>query len=308
MKTPVAFANRLSEATVRKHYHPIRDVDWSAEIDLDHFYVCERFISIHGTETYERMSPAERRLLSLYESVSKFSTGIWLENVLMYGFLDHLYSMDYADPDCRYMLHEVADEANHSIMFHQYVRHAGLGYVPVSPVARWVGELFRRRVARLNPYLFMIGVLAGEEPPDYFSRGIAGDEAVHPLARRISEIHAFEEGRHIAYAKEFLKRHFAEAPAWRRVHARIFAPLTVQIIVGQFFYPRWPVGMQAAPDHLRFAPETRVAIDAARRRQWRARNPMVRDSVRRLTTFLEEIGAISPRSRWIWRNLGLIET
>jgi hypothetical protein len=126
MRTSPEFADKLSQATVAKHYHPIADVDWSAPFDLERFYLPEHVLSIHGTDTYARLTPEERKLLSLHEAVSYYSAGIWLENMLMYGFVVHLYDMDYADPDVRYMLHELGDETNHSIMFHEFIRRAGL--------------------------------------------------------------------------------------------------------------------------------------------------------------------------------------
>ena len=38
MRTSAAFADRLSRATVQKHFHPIEDVDWSVPIDIESDY------------------------------------------------------------------------------------------------------------------------------------------------------------------------------------------------------------------------------------------------------------------------------
>jgi hypothetical protein len=307
MRTSPEFADRLSLATVQKHYHPIEDVDWSHPFDLERFYLPERTLTIYGTEAYDRLTLEERKLLSLHEMVSYFSTGIWLENMLMYGFLYHLYAMDYADPDVRYMLHEVGDEANHSIMFHEFVRRAGLGYAPVTPFARFMGRLASRQLPQINPYLFFIGILIGEEPPDYFARAARQDLTLHPISRRIMEVHSIEEGRHIAYAREYLTRHFRGASAFRRLHARVMAPLAVLHILDEFYKPRWTTGYDAAPAHLRFKPETKALID-----EWRpAPNPhrraLRRESLRRVIGFLEEIGAVTGVSRWEWRRMGLVD-
>jgi len=121
------------------------------------------------------------------------------------------------------------------------------------------------------------------------------------------EIHSIEEGRHIAYAREYLSRHFAEAGLLRRVHARLLAPFAVIQILDEFYRPRWTKGYDAAPAHLRFLPEVKAAIDAARRRRNPQRLELRRESLRRVVSFLEEIGAITPASRREWRWLGLVE-
>jgi hypothetical protein len=309
MKTSPAFADKLSKATVEKHYHPIEDVDWSQPIDLDaeHTYLPERFISLAGSDLYASMTPRERRLLSLHESVSYFSTGIWLENMLMYGFLYKLYAMDYAEPNVRYMLHEVAEEANHSIMFHEFVRKVGVGYAPARWFSRVLGRIGSRQIPAVNPYLFFMAILAGEEPPDHFARAAREDERVHPLVRRITMIHTIEEARHIAYAREFLHERFAGAPRWQQAHARLIAPIAVRNVVGEFFTPRWPVGYGDAPEHLRFSPRMKAAIDDARRRGSPERRRLLRESVERVVGFFEEIGAITDGSRGHWRRWGLVE-
>ena len=307
MKTTPEFADRLSQATVTKHYHPIADVDWSVPFDLERFYLPERILSIHGTDTYARLTLEERKLLSLHEAVSYYSAGIWLENMLMYGFVVHLYDMDYADPDVRYMLHELGDETNHSIMFHEFIRRAGLGFAPPRRLSHVFMRMAHRQMARLNPYLFFIGILIGEESPDYVARATRQDESVHPVARRIMEIHSIEEGRHIAYAREYLARHFRGAGALSKWHARLITPVAVIQILDEFYRPRWTKGYDAAPAHLRFRPEVKAAISAARRGRNPARSALRRESLKRLVSFLEEIDVITPGVRREWRWLGLLE-
>ncbi len=307
MKTSPEFADKLSQATVAKYYHPIHDIDWSPPFDLERFYLPERVLSIHGTDTYERLTIEERRLLSLHELVSYYSAGIWLENMLMYGFVVHLYEMDFSDPDVRYMLHELGDEANHSIMFHEFIRRAGLGYAPMRPVSHLLMRMAHRQMARLNPFLFFIGILIGEESPDFVARATRQDENVHPIVRRIMEVHSIEEGRHIAYAREYLTRHFESAGALRKWHARLATPIGVIQILDEFYRPRWTKGYDAGAPHLKFRPEVRAAITAARGKRNPARAALRRESLKRLVVFLEEIGAITPSTRREWRWLGLVE-
>jgi hypothetical protein len=78
-------------------------------------------------------------------------------------------------------------------------------------------------------------------------------------------------------------------------------------ILNEFYVPRWPAGYDKAPGELRFKPETKASIDAARRGRNPQRTAFRRETLGRLVTFLEEIGAIDARARRRWRRFGLVE-
>ncbi|MFQ5459041.1 MAG: diiron oxygenase, partial [Myxococcota bacterium] len=177
--------------------------------------------------------------------------------------------------------------------------------------ARWhsriLGRMGRSQIPAINPYLFFMGILAGEEPPDHFARAARDDAQVHPIVRRITSIHSIEEARHIAYAREFLEQQFRDAPRWQQAHARFNAPISVRVIVGEFFTPRWPSGTDQAPVGLRFPAEMKRAIDLARRQKNPVKQAVMRDSVKRVVGFFREIGAITERDWKHWRRWGLVE-
>ena len=75
------------------------------------------------------------------------------------------------------------------------------------------------------PELFFVFVLGGEDPIDHAQRlALAERDDLHPLVRRMSQIHITEEARHLCFARSFLREHVPEltprkraaAGAWRR--------------------------------------------------------------------------------------------
>ena len=157
----------------------------------------EHDLSLYGTPIYEALSHEDKIRLSLHEAASAMATGIWFENILKHKFLDYLYAGDPHDPNFRFMLHEVADECHHSMMFGEFVRRSGAPYYPVRWWAKWAGKLMKETMPKATVF---IGILAAEELMDYFNRSAMTSPEVHPTVRRISQIHVIEEARHISYA------------------------------------------------------------------------------------------------------------
>ena len=82
----------------------------------------------------------------------------------------------------------------------------------------------------------------------------------------------------------------------------------MRVIVGEFFTPRWPTGYDQAPDHLKFSPAMKKAIDQMRRKKNPVKQKLFRSSVQRVVEFFEQIGVIDERTRRHWRYWGLVES
>src|SRR5207237_1161283 len=96
----------------------------------------------------------------------------------------------------RYAYHAGIEEAQHSLMFQEFVNRSGTGVRGMSAFIRFLS----RRViilARFFPSLFFIFVLGGEDPIDHVQRKALRDEGMHPLVQRIMRIHVTEEPRRL---------------------------------------------------------------------------------------------------------------
>ena len=126
----------------------------------------------------------------------------------------------------RYLYHELIEEAQHSLMFQEFVNRTGLDVDGLPAFAR----LFARglpRLARRFPELFFMFVLGGEDPIDHVQRSELhrGARWAHPLVRRISQIHVIEEARHLSFARAYLRRNVPKLGPVRRHLLRLRTPL-----------------------------------------------------------------------------------
>ncbi|HTU61343.1 MAG TPA: diiron oxygenase, partial [Polyangiales bacterium] len=77
------------------------------------------------------------------------------------------------------------------------------------------------------PELFFIAVLGGEIFIDRQNRDeLRRPKAeVHPLIRRILQIHVTEEARHVCFAEQYLKKHLPQLSATKRATLKLLAPI-----------------------------------------------------------------------------------
>lgn len=282
---------RLSEASVKKSFDPIKDINWEEPFDLERLYLPERDISLYGTPIYEALTREERVRLSLHEAAGAMATGIWFENILKHKFLDYLYNRDPHDPKFRYVLHEVADECHHSIMFGEFIRRSGAPFYPVAWWAAWAGALMKEAVPK--PSVF-VGILAAEAILDYFNRSAMNSPEVHPTVRRISQIHVIEEARHISFARDYLVRELPRLSPFRRIRATVMAPVITGVIVSQI------VSSQIYADLGLPGEARRQAFESRHRRS------VLRQAGTKLTALLGELELVTPSTLPLWRATRLV--
>ena len=87
-------------------------------------------------------------------------------------------------------------------MFEEFVNRSGFEIPGLNRVER-TGANMVVRMARNFPELFFVFVLAGEDPIDHAQRQTLHRNRadIHPLLRRIMQIHVTEEARHLSFAR-----------------------------------------------------------------------------------------------------------
>jgi hypothetical protein len=129
-------------------------------------------------------------------------------------------------PEFRYVMHEVVEEARHSQMFQHLIDRIGEDPVPVTAPERWFDD---RIVAtsRYFPELFFLAVLGGEIFIDRQNRDeLRRPKAeVHPLIRRVLQIHVTEEARHVCFAETYLREHLPRIGARKRAALKALTPI-----------------------------------------------------------------------------------
>lgn len=235
-KTPPLFAERTTQ--LARHSTPYRDpvarVNWD-RLSHDSFWLPEQALSLHGVAEYEALPLATRQTLSHYEFAHFLNAGVWLESL----FLQRLaHAALHGSRGTRiYHLHELREEAGHSLMFLEFFERAGLNEALFQERHdRFLGFLGRR--LPFESTLFWCAILLGEEIPDRLNRYIRlNAQGVCPVAVELSVLHSTDEARHIAYGREVVRE---RVKATSRTTRRLLSwalPTLLERFVSAFYYP-----------------------------------------------------------------------
>ena len=139
-------ARRLSHQSVVKHFDAYADVAWdSPEFAIDPADPrWELFPDspLGGTDWYQALPQELRARIGLHGIVANMKAGLQFESILKRGLLEYAFKLPDGAPEFRYAYHEVIEEAQHSLMFQEFVNRSGLE----APGLTWDMKLGARRV------------------------------------------------------------------------------------------------------------------------------------------------------------------
>jgi hypothetical protein len=291
---------RLSHQSVVKHFDAYADIPWddpAFRIDPeDPRWELPADDVLGATAWYRSQPQGVRARIGLHMMATFMKIGLQFEGVLKRGLLEFALRLPNGSPEFRYAYHEIIEEAQHSLMFQEFVNRSGFDI----PGLVWWQKLGSRQVIRFGrtfPELFFVFVLGGEDPIDHVQRSLlrSGRE-IHPLLRRIMQIHVTEEARHLCFARHYLKQHAGRlGPARRYVLSR-----------------RTPV-ILALMAQMMMRPSSQIvrtyAIPGAVIREAYTRNPVHRartiDALHKVRELCTDLGIVTPASTRLWKLLGI---
>ena len=290
---------RLSHASVVKHFDAYADVDWDApemridpadprwELDDD---------ALVRTAWYQAQPPEVRSAIGLAMIASFMKLGLQFESVLKRGLLEFAWKLPNGAPEFRYVYHEVIEEAQHSLMFQEFVNRTGLD---IKGLAWWqrIGARQVIRFARTFPELFFVFVLGGEDPIDHVQRTLLrSGRPVQPVLKRIMQIHVTEEARHLCFARHYLKRNAPKMGGVRRFLMSRRAPFILAIMAQLMMRPSGQIiRTYGIPDE--------VIREAYTNNPEHRRKTL--EALHKVRELLVEIGVVTPSSQRLWRWLGI---
>lgn len=215
---------------------PLAKIDWSA-LDCAQYWLPQEAISLAGVPAFGAFDEQVRMRLSQYEFINFIDAGIWLEGLFMTRIAAAARHTRADLTSLKYRLHELREEAGHSLMFVQVMEKSGLPLAAPAPRPR-LGNLFGR-YAPMESTPFWLAILLGEDIPDRLNRYIRRHaQGVCPAIVQVSTAHLIDEARHIAYARELLEGRIARMPTWRRqVLAWLLRPLLDEFLT-LFYFPQ----------------------------------------------------------------------
>jgi hypothetical protein len=292
-----ALVRRLNVQSVRKHFDAYEDVPWDEHpIDpADPRWELSPTDPLGATEWYRSLPQETRARIGLHSIAAKMQVGYFFEGVLKRGLLEHAQTLPAGSPELRYAYHEVIEEAQHSLMFQEFVGRAGHGSVPKLPFEARVGSEIVVKLGRWFPELFFIFVLGGEDPIDHLQRETLrerGERELHPLLERIMRIHVTEEARHLSFARNWLKQ---RVPGLGRVRKTVLAVGT-PLILGEM------AGLMMRPSKALIR-EYEIPADVVR--QAYDDNPEWQESaavaLRKVRNLCRDLDLVTPITQPIWK-------
>ena len=292
---------RLSHQSVVKHFDAYADVAWdSPEFRIDSEdprWELGADDALGRTAWYRAQPPAVRARLGLHMIASFMKIGLQFESVLKRGLLDYAADLPNGAPEFRYVYHEVIEEAQHSLMFQEFVNRTGMDLPGLSPLLRF-GARRVVRFARTFPELFFVFVLGGEDPIDHVQRTMLRTGKSHPLLKRIMQIHVTEEARHLCFARQYLKQHVGRLGRMRRWLLAVRAPIILSVMA--------QLMMRPSPEIIRAYGIPKAVVDEAYGRNPQHRRDTIA-ALRKVRELFRELGLMGPRIGALWNRLGLTE-
>ncbi len=298
-ETGQTYADRLrtlSEASVHQHFDAFLDIDWDhPDFAIDP--TDERWIlpeaDVLGRHPWYQALPKEEQIrVGLYRQANVTKVGLQFEQILIAGLMNYAFRLPNGSPEFRYTTHEATEECHHTQMFQEFVNRSGQDVPGGSRFFRTVGPVLPM-AARIVPFGFFYGVLAGEEPIDHVQKSIlrAGDE-MHPLLQRIMQIHVAEEARHIGFAHQYLQH---KAPRLKR-HERAVLSVAVPVIM------RWLCDEILVPSR-RARKDMGIPRRVVKDLYWDlpASRKVLRDLFGDVRMLAEETQMMNPVSRRVWK-------
>jgi len=290
-----AMVDRLSKLSVEKHFDAFVDVPWDdpeMAIDpTDARWELWGLDPLSRSEWYLAQPPSRRAEIGLYRVAQALHTGWQFENILQVGLLIHAMGQRNDSAEFRYLHHEIVEESQHSMMFHEFVRRSGVPTRGIPPLSNLVIRPFLMGCARVAPLLLCIAALAGEEPADHLQREQLKLGYPHPLIERITGIHVTEEARHISFARHYLRRVTPRLGRTRRTVVSLAFPLFM-----------WIGALLMVHPGRRFRRANGIPRKVLRASQ---RTPEARAlfaaSVQKARDLADELGLMNPLARRGWR-------
>lgn len=288
----------LSEGSVRQHFDAFTDIAWDDPdyaIDPTDLRWVLPEVDPLGAHPWYRALPVQRQVeIGLARQANVAKVGLQFENVLIRGVMEYVFTLPNDDPQFRYLTHEVTEETHHTQMFQEFVNRTGTdipGARPWFRVAQSILPIF----GRILPELFFTGVLAGEEPIDHIQKQILrSGEDVHPLFRRIMQIHVAEEARHISFAHEYLRQVVPTLNPVRRGVLSVLFPVVMRVLCDVIVTPTPEfIAAMGIPKHV----VRELYWDAPESRK------MLRDLFADVRALAEDAGLMNPMSRKVWQAL-----
>jgi hypothetical protein len=293
--------SHLNSASIRKFYNPFLDIDWDQDdykirVD-DPRWERPEFDALGSHPWYQALPAPLRSELALDLTTRRLKTGIEFEGIVIRGLMNFSHKLPNRSTEYRYAMHECIEEIQHSLMFQEFINRSPFDPPGFSKFINRCSQ-YMVRCGSSFPELFFIFVLGGEGPIDYDQRmNLKLQKTIHPLMKKINQIHVTEEARHIKFAQSYLKQYVPQLSAYKRLKLQILIPLILGNMAKVMLHPPSAVVRK-------YNIPKKVVQEAY------VDNPSQYEflikSMESITKLCDNLELIPPRLRFLWRKYNLI--
>lgn len=232
---PTELAEHLSRNS-EPYRDPVSRIHWD-RLSTQQYWLPPEAVSLHGVPAFMALAESDRMRLSHYEFLNFIEAGLWLEGMFMERIARSLRQHGWNHAALKYRLHEMREEAGHSLMFLELMERSGLTIPYWQHSHLRLASLFGR-YAPLESLGFWMATVIGEEIPDRLNRYIRqNSEKVCSTIVEMSTLHIIDEARHITYAREMAENRLAGFRDWQRLLLRPLLNKLLHQFIDFFYYP-----------------------------------------------------------------------
>lgn len=217
-------AERMIQISKEKPLLPETYIPWADQPNADTLFMPNKLVSLAGHPLWDKLNKEQQIELGRLEVVQVMYSYAWSETLACLFFNRHLLKLSPDSTEYRFLIREIIEEFRHQEMFGMAITK--LERAPVLPTS--LHKLFGNITVKYLPSsLVFMSVLSIELMADTYAKHIRKDENVYSVLRKSSELHHIEEGRHILYTEEWLKKFTQNAGFFRASSYSIMVMLNV---------------------------------------------------------------------------------
>jgi hypothetical protein len=293
--------HRLNTASVKKNYNPYIDIPWDDPdfaVDRDDpRWILPAYDPLGGTDWYQNLPATTQANLALERTAQRVKKGVVFENIVIRGLVTFSASLPNNSIEFRYVLHESIEESYHSLMFQEFVNRSSYNPENLTKSERFLAHYLIKKASKF-PEIFLLFVLAGEEPIDFEQqKQLKQQKNLHPLMKLMNKIHITEEARHINFASSYIEKSIPKLSAWKKLKLCIMAPMILGNMGKSFLEP--PIALIKTYD---IPKEMIKAVynDEERKQELRL-------AMNKTVTLCQQLGLMTSWNQWLWRYYSLIK-
>lgn len=281
---------RLLRISSEKSLDPDEFIPWDLPLGDDYAYLPPHLISLYNQPIYNTLTKSQKLELGKLEVCQVLYSYLHIENVLCVFLNRYLLKIDPTSLESRYIIKELIEEYRHQEFFAKALRLIDRKPIYPNRLQRFIG-MFTVKYTSLN--VTFLSCLAVEMIADRYGNELTICEDVHPILRKITQLHSIEESRHILFAKSLLeKRGIKDKNVFIRTYYGIVLMSSIwymrSLYVNLPFYKA--IGITDSKKHYRLA-----------KKAYRFRFGQLCN--KDIVPFLKQINADTLFTKWCWKSI-----